>query len=578
MSGKYKETLGGAEVSDNIILNDFSQFEVLFERYINETSVLKHANCAHFYIFNMMNSKIIYEYNYLEDKEVSIDFLKSISEDAKEIEVIDNVSFSLKKNVSASGNENWLLIVDIHNWAMEDPYLIGKAVVCLNEAVRIHDKLNAHYLENLCHRVQTTIMNYEKLYHVIDSYTEIMSAKDKYMPYHMSNVANWCVQLAYELNLDDKSKMILYIAALLHDVGKLFIPDSIINKPGKLTNIEYEMVKLHSIKGYEVSKATFWGMPEFSEIPNIILHHHEHYDGSGYPDGLIGTDIPYLCRIMKVADTVDAMLSRRVYKERDTFPRIIRELAIFSGRQFDPIITDAMIKIIDNEMNKKLVSTAITPDFVAHASLSFFYGRKSTVLAVSGNLIVHEEYGQLFVHDKFEEEIDISKISKATLSYFSQNDFIEFKVKVVEISGETVSISDFIYLPTDKYLSIVWDSPSELYIQNKIKLPCKIVKLGGDTVLVELEAEHSKVMIEKSTQSVSVLLNEKVDEIELSCKIDLRTLKFYHHGDKVIFVFKYLEISPAIRDRIIKILFRKQINLRKEKSKAVQVLRKIRRD
>ncbi len=319
-------------------------------------------------------------------------------------------------------------------------------------------------------------------------------------------------------------------------------------------------------------------MPEFSEIPNIILHHHEHYDGSGYPDGLIGTDIPYLCRIMKVADTVDAMLSRRVYKERDTFPRIIRELAIFSGRQFDPIITDAMIKIIDNEMNKKLVSTAITPDFVAHASLSFFYGRKSTVVAVSGNLIVHEEYGQLFIHGKFEEEIDISKISKATLSYFSQNDFIEFKVKVVEISGEIVSISDFIYLPTDKYLSIVWDSPSELYIQNKIKLPCKIVKLGGDTVLVELEAEHSKVMIEKSTQSVSVLLNEKVDEIELSCKIDLRTLKFYHHGDKVIFVFKYLEISPAIRDRIIKILFRKQINLRKEKSKAVQVLRKIRRD
>lgn len=465
--------------------------------------------------------------------------------------------------------------MDILNNVMDHRYLIGKAVLCLKEVTDIYQKMNPNYLENLCYRVQTTIMNYEKLYHVIDSYTEIMSAKDKFMPYHMSNVANWFVQLAYELKIDDKSKMILYIAALLHDVGKLFIPDNIINKPGKLTDLEYDMVKLHSIKGYEVAKSIFWGMPEFIDIPNIILHHHEHFDGSGYPDGLTGTNIPYLCRIIKVADAVDAMLSRRVYKERDTFPQIIKELAVYSGRQFDPIIVDTMIKIIDNEMNKKLASNSITSDFVAHVSLSYFYGTKNKVVAISGNLMVHEEYGQLFVHGRLGEYTDTSKISQATLSYFSKNDFIEFRVNIVEISRDVVKLSDFLFLPTDKYLSIVWDSHSTLMVLQDYKLPCKIIKFGGDTVLVELQNKDADVLIENHTEATSILLDETVDEIELKTKIDLRLLKYYQHGGNFIFVFKYMEIPPAVRDRIIKMLFRQQINLRKAKSKVVQGLKRI---
>lgn len=162
---------------------------------------------------------------------------------------------------------------------------------------------------------------------------------------HSKRVSYWCEKIAQRMNLDSHIVSKLRIAGLMHDIGKIGIPDSILDKPDRLTEEEFNLIRKHSEVGYRILSAA----NEFSEIADYILAHHERWDGMGYPKGLKGNDIPIYSRIISVADSFDAMTSDRAYRKAMTISQAKQEIIKFSNVQFDPNVVKIFLEIIDQD-------------------------------------------------------------------------------------------------------------------------------------------------------------------------------------------------------------------------------------
>lgn len=171
-----------------------------------------------------------------------------------------------------------------------------------------------------------------------------VDARDPYTAGHSSRVSKISIMIAREMNLDNSFIETLEYGTLFHDIGKIGIPDNILNKPGKLTYEEFEQIKKHPELGYKIlSNVAF-----LNESLPLITHHHERYDGNGYPNQLIGKDIPLGSRIIAIADTFDAMTSDRPYRQALSTEIAITEIVKNSGSQFDPNIVDYFLRIVSN--------------------------------------------------------------------------------------------------------------------------------------------------------------------------------------------------------------------------------------
>ena len=182
----------------------------------------------------------------------------------------------------------------------------------------------------------------------IKTLISVINAKDKYTYGHVERVVIYSRLLADKLKLNEKNKKELIYGAYMHDIGKINIPKEILNKNMPLTPNEWEIMKQHSVNGVEIIKS----VESLKEIAPLILHHHERYDGNGYPDNLKGKDIPYLVRMLTVVDCFDAMTSSRPYNTRKTYEQAIEELKKCSGTQFDKEITDSFIEVIREKQNR----------------------------------------------------------------------------------------------------------------------------------------------------------------------------------------------------------------------------------
>ena len=176
-------------------------------------------------------------------------------------------------------------------------------------------------------------------YGILRSLVNALEAKDPYTGKHSERVTQFAVELAKEMAIGETHIEMLNTVGYLHDIGKIGMPDEILNKPGTLTREEYEIVKRHPVIGESIIKDLGLGTEERA----IIRHHHERWDGKGYPDGLAGHDIPLLARIVAVADAFDAMTSKRAYRDSLPMEKAVAELVNNRNKQFDPDVVDAFL-------------------------------------------------------------------------------------------------------------------------------------------------------------------------------------------------------------------------------------------
>lgn len=168
-----------------------------------------------------------------------------------------------------------------------------------------------------------------------------MEAKDKYTSGHSYRVAEMSLVIAQELGMDRSRIEKLRFAGVIHDIGKIGVKESILNKPAPLTPAEFDNVKSHPETGAHILAPVV----DDQEILKVVKHHHERYDGMGYPDGLPGEDIPLGARILAVADTYDAMTSDRPYRARVPIEETLEEIRQAAGSQFDPVVVEAFLRV-----------------------------------------------------------------------------------------------------------------------------------------------------------------------------------------------------------------------------------------
>ncbi|MFH1287398.1 MAG: HD domain-containing phosphohydrolase, partial [bacterium] len=240
------------------------------------------------------------------------------------------ISFPLVSSQVALGVINVRKKIDNSPFTKADLELISilstQAAIAIENS-RLFDNLNNVYIE---------IMQF------IIALTE---ARDVYLKGHTQRVTQYCLKLGKALELNKEELVTLRYAATLHDIGKLAISESILNKQKDLTSEEYEIIKTHPVIGANILKPlNFLGSAR-----NLVLHHHERIDGKGYPDGISGNDISLSTNIIILVDSYDAMCSNRAYRTALSDEAIINELISNKNKQFDSVVVDAFLKLLKEE-------------------------------------------------------------------------------------------------------------------------------------------------------------------------------------------------------------------------------------
>jgi len=220
-------------------------------------------------------------------------------------------------------------------------------LLLIESAVKSIDQMRE--IKRINEELSETNQKLEKAYmESIETLRFTVEAKDPYTKGHSDRVAQYSVLIGKKMGLSEEDQKTLLIGGLFHDIGKIGVPDTILRKPDKLTDEEYSEIKNHpSIGAHILAPATI-----FKEIIPIVKHHHEKYDGKGYPSQLKGESIPLFARIAAVADTFDAMTSKRTYRDARPIETVIEEIERCKGTQFDPKIADIFLDILRTEYHE----------------------------------------------------------------------------------------------------------------------------------------------------------------------------------------------------------------------------------
>ena len=220
-------------------------------------------------------------------------------------------------------------------------------LLLIESGIKAIEQMNL--IKDINKELQETNDKLEKAYlETIETLRFTVEAKDTYTRGHSDRVSEYSVLIGKHLGLSEEDIHLLRVGGLFHDIGKIGVPDSILLKTSKLTDDEYSEIKNHPKIGAQIlSNATL-----FEKAIPIVKHHHERYDGFGYPEKLAGENIPYLARIAAVADSFDAMTSRRTYRDSMPMDIVMEEIRKNKGTQFDPNIADTFLDILSNNYNE----------------------------------------------------------------------------------------------------------------------------------------------------------------------------------------------------------------------------------
>ncbi len=227
-------------------------------------------------------------------------------------------------------------------WMLISIYLISKKKAELEE---IRKELEAKVEEQINEIKEKDAHEMNMIRKIIVALSDTVDAKDRYTSGHSKRVAEYARMIAKRMGKSEEEQQEIYYTGLLHDVGKIRVPEEIINKPGKLTDEEYDLIKVHPVTSYHILK----DISEDSLIAAGARYHHERYDGKGYPNGISGTDIPEIARIIAVVDAYDAMASNRSYRPAMEQSVVRDQIVKGRGTQFDPDMADIMLSLIDED-------------------------------------------------------------------------------------------------------------------------------------------------------------------------------------------------------------------------------------
>ncbi len=272
-------------------------------------------------------------------------FFKEVVEKISSVINAEKVSLSLKGKITYQYNPDGCrtIYIPININENDSDISIGHIRLEKNKDQNI-DPEELKFLETIAYiaglKFQNSILQlviYEGLVQTLKVLVNTVEAKDVYTKFHSQRVAEYSVGISEFLGLPKEEKDTLKIAAILHDIGKIAIPENILLKNGKLTNEEFDIIKLHTTFGNEILKPLRF----FHQERELVLYHHERWDGSGYPEGLTGENIPLLARILAVADSFDAMTSDRVYRTGRSFEDALKEIKELSGIKYDSTVVNA---------------------------------------------------------------------------------------------------------------------------------------------------------------------------------------------------------------------------------------------
>jgi putative nucleotidyltransferase with HDIG domain len=206
----------------------------------------------------------------------------------------------------------------------------------------------AHQRELAVFNARLAARNERLALQAVASQVTALDLKDNYTARHSAAVAQWSTDIAERLELGEHEVNVTHLAALLHDVGKIGVPDEVLNAPGKLDPVAWALVETHSQNGEKILN----NIDQFDELAKVVLYHHERYDGSGYPNGAAGDEIPFISRIICVADSYSAMVSDRPYRKRLPVSVAKAELEDKKGIQFDPRVVDTFLALLETHDEK----------------------------------------------------------------------------------------------------------------------------------------------------------------------------------------------------------------------------------
>lgn len=281
----------------------------------------------------------------------------------------------------------------------------------------LKDKWVILTLENVENEKLFALKQVENYKEVLYTLAELIEKRDPYTAGHSKRVATYAKRIANRMHLTKQKCEMIYEAGILHDIGKIVIPDSILLKPSRLNDNEYGLIKQHSAIGYELlSKVS-----DFKKIANIIHFHHERVDGLGYPDGLKAEDIPIESKILAIADSFDTMTTNRIYTKRKTLKEAIEELNVCRNSMYDSDIVDIAIEVLSKEdINEDISQNPISQ--MESARFSYFYNDQLTHL-------YNINYLDFIINQKNIEDYDYFNV-------LSLKNFSEYNKKFGWIEGD----------------------------------------------------------------------------------------------------------------------------------------------
>jgi len=322
--------------------------------------------------------------------------------------------------------------------------------------------------------------NYEK---TIYSMVELIEDRDTYTAGHSKRVATYCKNIALEMGYSIEEATKLYQAGILHDVGKIATPDAVLLNPKSLNTLEYKLIQEHVTTGAKLIK----NVPMFEPLAEIILSHHERYDGTGYPRGLKGDEILPLARIMIVADAFDAMTTSRIYKGRKAIQEALVELEGLKRKQFDPYVVDAALVVLKDVKIEKNI-TQLPTNELEEERFAYFYKDTLTdlynkayleLILVKNSFEKHYDYAEVFYirgFSAYNKEHSWSEGDKL-LQKFA----FEFKNYFKECFLFRVFGDDFVVLYQKEFLQ----DNSSIFVEHVQKI-------------INLKVDHKKIDFSKS--------------------------------------------------------------------------------